>query len=64
MHHPCNFAEAKLHCHNGRYVIQTGVEVKRKLDLLEWWEEESPVADAVMLGKRVFAWYGLGLAGE
>lgn len=38
--------------------------MKRKLDLLEWWEEESPVADAVMLGKRVFAWYGLGLAGE
>lgn len=40
------------------------MEVKCKTDLSEWWEEETPVADAVMLGKWSFAWRSLWLAGE
>lgn len=57
-------SEEKLHGPNGQYVAQTGVEVKFNPDLHEWWEEETPVADTVMLGKWGFARDSLGHPGE
>lgn len=38
--------------------------MKRKPDLTEWWEEETPVGDVIILGKWCFTCYSLWLAGE